>query len=226
MIKNIIFDMGNVLLRFDRDYFLDAVGVQGADRRLLLNNVYLSLEWAKMDRGSMTEAEAAESMCRRLPQRLHKTAHLLIDRWDRPILPIAGMEQLVRDLKKAGYGVYLLSNASYRQHEYWPRVPGSQYFDGTLISADVKLVKPEAEIYRSGLSLRSVCLLTIPPRTSKAPNAPVCRASSSTATQTSFAGRSRPSAFRFRKCERTAPGKLICTPNTCHPVSGVQLGNL
>ena len=31
MIKNVIFDMGNVLLRFDRDYFLDAVGVQGAD---------------------------------------------------------------------------------------------------------------------------------------------------------------------------------------------------
>ena len=148
MIKNVIFDMGNVLLRFDRDYFLDAVGVQGADRKLLLNNVYLSLEWAKMDRGSMTEAEAAESMCRRLPQRLHETAHLLVDRWDRPILPIAGMEQLVSDLKKAGYGVYLLSNASYRQHEYWPRVPGSQYFDGTLISADVKLVKPEAEIYR------------------------------------------------------------------------------
>ena len=53
MIKNVIFDMGNVLLRFDRDYFLDAVGVQGADRKLLLNNVYLSLEWAKMDRGSM-----------------------------------------------------------------------------------------------------------------------------------------------------------------------------
>ena len=59
MIKNIIFDMGNVLLRFDKDYFLDAVGVQGADRKLLMNNVYLSLEWAKMDRGSMTEAEAA-----------------------------------------------------------------------------------------------------------------------------------------------------------------------
>ena len=55
--------------------------------------------------------------------------------------------QLVRDLKKAGYGVYLLSNASCRQHEYWPRVPGSQYFDGTLISADVKQIKPCAEIY-------------------------------------------------------------------------------
>ena len=62
MIKNIIFDMGNVLLRFDKDYFLDAVGVQSADRKLLMNNVYLSLEWARMDRGSMTEAEACAAV--------------------------------------------------------------------------------------------------------------------------------------------------------------------
>ena len=53
MIRNIVFDMGNVLLRFDREYFRDAVGAQGADRKLLLNNVYRSLEWARMDRGSM-----------------------------------------------------------------------------------------------------------------------------------------------------------------------------
>ena len=148
MIKNIIFDMGNVLLKFDRNYFLDAVGVKPADRRTLMNNVYLSLEWAKMDRGSMTEAEAAASMCSRLPERLHEQAHLLVDRWDRPILPVEGMASLVRELKAAGFGIYLLSNSSYRQHEYWPRIPGSEYFDGTLISADVKYVKPEPEIYR------------------------------------------------------------------------------
>ena len=80
MIKNIIFDMGNVLLKFDRNYFLDAVGVKPADRRTFMNNVYLSLEWAKMDRGSMTEEEAAASMCSRLPERLHEhtTPKLLI----------------------------------------------------------------------------------------------------------------------------------------------------
>lgn len=148
MIKNVIFDMGNVLLAFDRNRFLDAVGVTGEDRRILLNNVYLSVEWARMDRGSMTEAEAAASMCTHVPERLHNAVHSLVDAWDRPIIPIPGMAELVRDLKAAGYGVYLLSNASYRQHEYWPRVPGSEYFDGTLISADVKLVKPEREIYK------------------------------------------------------------------------------
>jgi putative hydrolase of the HAD superfamily len=57
------------------------------------------------------------------------------------------MEALLGELKEAGYGLWLLSNASRRQHEYWPRCPGSGLFDGTLISADVGLMKPQREIY-------------------------------------------------------------------------------
>lgn len=147
MIKSIVFDMGNVLLQFSRERFLDAVGAQGEDRRMLLNNVYLSVEWARMDRGSMTEEEAAESMCRRLPERLHEKARALVGQWDREILPVPGMAQLVRELKEAGYGIYLLSNASYRQSEYWPHVPGNEYFDGVVVSAFEGLVKPERAIY-------------------------------------------------------------------------------
>lgn len=147
MIRNVIFDMGNVLIRFDRDYFLDRAGVAGEDKNTLLREVYLSVEWAMMDRGSLTEKLAAERMCARLPERLHESVHLLVDRWERPILPIPGMAELVRELKDKGYGIYLLSNASYRQHEYWPDIPCSDLFDGTVISADIKLVKPQPEIY-------------------------------------------------------------------------------
>lgn len=148
MIKNIVFDMGQVLLRFDPPLFIERAGAAEEDRELLLREVYKSLEWARMDRGSMTEAEAAELICRRVPERLHETVRRLVGMWDRPILPVEGMEELIAELKEKGYGVYLLSNASCRQHEYWPRVPVSRFFDGTLISADVKLVKPQPEIYR------------------------------------------------------------------------------
>lgn len=147
MIKNIVFDMGKVLIRFDPDLFMDRVGVRPEDRELLLREVYQSLEWARMDRGSLTDVQAAESICSRLPERLHSQVHRLVDEWDRPILPVPGMEALIRELKQAGYGIYLLSNASLRQHLYWSRIPGSQYFDGTLISADEKLVKPQFPIY-------------------------------------------------------------------------------
>ena len=148
MIRSIVFDMGNVLIRFDRDYFIDRLGVSPEDKSLLMREVFQSLEWARMDRGSLTDEEAGQSVCSRLPQRLHDAAKNLVSMWDRPILPIPGMEELIQELKQAGYGIYLLSNASLRQHDYWPRVPGNQLFDGTLISSDVRLVKPQPEIYR------------------------------------------------------------------------------
>ena len=136
MIQNIIFDMGNVLIRFDQQYFIQRLGVASEDAPLLMRELFRSVEWARMDRGSMTEAEAAESICARLPQRLHGAAEKLICMWDRPILEIPGMYELVEELKGLGYGIYLLSNASVRQHEYWPRVPASKFFDGSLISDD------------------------------------------------------------------------------------------
>ena len=56
---------------------------------------------------------------------------------------------VVRELKARGYTLYLLSNAARRQHTYWHDIPGSECFSGTLISADVHLLKPEAAIYQA-----------------------------------------------------------------------------
>ena len=148
MIKNIVFDMGNVIIRFDPELFMVRLGLAEEDRRLLKRELFVSLEWSRMDRGSLTDEEAAEIVCRRVPERLHDAVRRLVGMWDRPILPVAGMYELVEELRGMGYGIYLLSNASFRQHDYWPRVPASKFFDGTLISADVKLVKPQPEIYR------------------------------------------------------------------------------
>ena len=57
------------------------------------------------------------------------------------------MENLLKKLKGAGYSLYLLSNASVMQHEYWPRFPMSTMFDGKLISCETGVVKPNPEIY-------------------------------------------------------------------------------
>lgn len=147
MIRNVIFDMGGVLIQFDREYFIRKLGVAAEDEQILMNEVFRSLEWARLDRGSITEPDAIAAMCERLPRRLHAAAADLVSRWDLPIRPMEGMAELAKELKDGGYGVYLLSNAFLRQREYWPRIPASEFFDGTLISAEVKLVKPQPEIY-------------------------------------------------------------------------------
>lgn len=148
MIKNILFDMGQVLIRFDQKYFIKRLGIEDADLDLLLREVYRSVEWVQMDRGTLREEDAFRSISKRLPERLHDAAWKLICMWDRPILEVAGMYELVEELKGLGYGIYLLSNASVRQHDYWPRIPASRFFDGKLISADHHVIKPQLEIYR------------------------------------------------------------------------------
>ena len=149
MLKNIVFDMGNVLLRFEPDLFITALGVTDPEvHALLRREVFSSVEWVLQDWGTLTEAESSEIVCARLPEELRQMAKDLIFRWDEPIRPIAGMAELVRDCKEAGLGIYLLSNASVRLPEYWPRVPGQEYFDGITVSALLHAVKPMPETYR------------------------------------------------------------------------------
>lgn len=149
MIKNIIFDMGKVLIDFDPLTFIKREGISDKnDIEIILREIYKSVEWSMMDRGSLTEEEASKIMEKRVPDHLKAYVKKLTYNWDRPIIPIVGAKDLVKELKENGYNLYLLSNAGYKQKEYWPRVPGSEYFDGTVISSYIKLVKPELEIYR------------------------------------------------------------------------------
>ncbi len=148
MIRNVVFDMGNVLIRFAPEHFVDRLGLQSAeDAALLLKRVFRGVDWSMLDWGALDEAELEARVLPELPERLHESARALIYRWDEPIEPIPGMEALVRDCKAAGLGVYLLSNASARLFDYWPRVPGSECFDGLVVSAPLRMIKPMPEIY-------------------------------------------------------------------------------
>ena len=147
MIKNIIFDMGNVLIAFNPKEIIKRVDVDDKDAELLENEIFRSKEWVDMDNGSKTENEICESIKKRLPERLHNTMIQLVTKWDEPLVEIEGMKKLVDEIKRKGYKIYLLSNASSRQKEYWGRISVSKYFDGTLISADEKMMKPNPEIY-------------------------------------------------------------------------------
>lgn len=150
MIRNIVFDMGQVLIYFYPDMFLRRLGVPEEDWPLLEREMFRSVEWAQTDRGTLDEAGAVEAFCARLPERLHACVRAMVwDWWKEPLIPVEGMEELIGELKGLGYGIYLLSNASSRLHEYFPRIPGSQYFDGKLVSADWKMLKPEREIFQT-----------------------------------------------------------------------------
>ena len=147
-IRNIVFDMGNVMIHFNPEEFISRENITDPeDRRLIMNELFQSVEWAQMDSGILTEETAEPLIMKRIPERLQPVVHNLLYNWAIPRAEIEGMPELVAELKKAGYGIYLLSNASFAQHRYWPLVPVSALFDGKMISCDVKVVKPMWEIY-------------------------------------------------------------------------------
>ena len=148
MIRNIVFDMGNVLIHWKPERFVEREGVPPEDRPAILKEVFGSVEWIQLDRGVITWEQATEKMCRCLPERLHAAARELTERWwETCLLPVEGMADLIRELKGLGYGIYLLSNAKEDLPRYFPQIPGSECFDGRIVSADWKLLKPQHEIY-------------------------------------------------------------------------------
>lgn len=150
MIKNIIFDMGNVLVKFDKEHYLDAFGVvDKKDREILYKEVYESKEWPMIDKGILSDSEAYESIIKRIPSHLHLKAYDLIFNWDKKSVPVDGTAEYIKELKQRGYKIYLLSNASKRAlTDYWPSIKGHEYFDGKVVSAFIKMVKPEDGIYQ------------------------------------------------------------------------------
>ena len=148
MIKNIVFDMGGVLRVFNRTFFVSQFDLNEDDKKTLLNEVFLSVEWSMMDRGTLSDLEAYEIIKNNLPDHLKQYAEPLVLHWEDFSYPIPGMAEVVRELKSNGYGIYLLSNASRRLYDYWPKLPGNECFDGMIVSCDYKLVKPQNEIYQ------------------------------------------------------------------------------
>ena len=147
--RNIRFDMGNVLINYNPRHFVDRENLSPEDSALLLENIFHAPQWPKMDSGELNEPDMEAQVLPKLPERLHAVARRLLYSWERPMEPIPGMAELAAECKARGMGVYLLSNASRRQPEYWPDIPGSEHFDGAVISALVRQVKPGPEIYRT-----------------------------------------------------------------------------
>lgn len=148
MIKNIVFDMGQVMIRWQPEYYLGQGNFSEEDKTKLLKEVFRSVEWVQLDRGSITLEAAAAAMKSRLPEHLHSAVwDYAIDWYRWPMVPMPGMADLVRELKEKGYGIYLLSNCSIPLRQNVHRIPGIESFDGIFVSSEHRLLKPQHEIF-------------------------------------------------------------------------------
>jgi len=148
MIKNIVFDMGGVLIIDNVTDFAARYAEDQADRELLYRELFLSDDWKfGWDNGTLTAEELIKSACGRLPERLHPVVRRMVENWNMDAKAVPGMERLIRSQKNSGKGIYLLSNTALAFYQYRHRLPAIDCFDGEFISADYHLLKPNREIY-------------------------------------------------------------------------------
>jgi len=139
--------MGQVTLQFNPPYIASHF-VAEADTELFAKKIFYSASWDSLDRGTLTIPEAREIIRRTLPARLLPNLDKALKEWYQYILPVEGMEPVIRELKSAGFSIYLLTNANEQFHQYQETVPAWECFDGLVVSSDYKLLKPEPAIYR------------------------------------------------------------------------------
>ena len=153
MIRNVVFDFGNVLVDWDPAYlFLPYFNGDKEKCRFFTDNV-CNREWfTRMDRGEDMDKCVAE-LQETYPQYADAVAAFR-DRWFEMCNgEIPGMLEIIQDLKKKGVGVYGLTN--------WPaetfdearrRFKTIASIDNIVVSSHVKLAKPEPAIYELLLS--------------------------------------------------------------------------
>ena len=140
--------MGNVLLTYDPEVCLNHIVEKEEDRALIRRELFEGPEWVQGDLGELTDEERFNGVSKRVPERLHEELRRCTVEWDMCMHPVKQAREFCDYLKKSGFGIYVLSNASSSFYRYFPRFAPFDYFDGIVVSCDVHIIKPDIRIYQ------------------------------------------------------------------------------
>lgn len=148
MIENIVLDMGNVLLTYDPEVCLKQFLDNEEDRAVIRRELFEGPQWAEGDLGYIKDAERFQEVSKRVPERLHEALKKCVLEWDMCMHPVPGAKDFCEEAKREGLRLYVLSNASDKFYDYFPRFAPFDYFDGIVVSCDIHIIKPDAGIYQ------------------------------------------------------------------------------
>lgn len=148
MVKNIILDVGMVLVDFCWAGLFKKLGISGSDFDAVADATVRTQEWNEYDRSAIPDEELLAIFKQKAPGHASQIQAF----WDN----MAGMiEQYpyakpwISAMKKAGYQVYILSNYASRTYNL-TKEEGLNFLpftDGAVFSFETGHVKPEKEIY-------------------------------------------------------------------------------
>jgi putative hydrolase of the HAD superfamily len=148
MIRNIVFDLGNVLISFRPYEYLIKKNYPENIINTILSDVFGSPEWKMLDNGDITTCEAIDAISLKSSLKREEIAFVFTFRTD-IMFPLDDNVRLLPGLKKQGFRLFYLSNFPL---DIFDEIKDGyyffKYFDGGIISSEVKLSKPDIRIFK------------------------------------------------------------------------------
>jgi epoxide hydrolase-like predicted phosphatase len=147
MIKNLVFDLGNVLISFRPSEYLDKKNYPENIKAKILSEIFGSKEWLLLDNGIINTQQAINSIAASSSLNKDEITHIFNLRTEL-LYPLDENVRLLPELKKQGFRLFFLSNFPL---DLFEEVKTGyyffKYFDGGVISAEAKVSKPDSRIY-------------------------------------------------------------------------------
>ncbi len=155
-IKNIVFDIGNVLVRWSPETIVALTFGQSQDHSQLTQTIFKHEYWLQLNRGELTEIEAKKLYTTHLQFETDKI-DLLFHHIKSTQELLHESKNLMQRLHQEKYQIFALTDnireiITYlkQQYDFW------QYFSGVVVSAEVGCLKPSAEIFQHLLKNHSL----------------------------------------------------------------------
>ena len=144
MIKNIVFDLGNVILKDNPNIILNTLNID-ENKIENIEKVFFT-NWESLDLGDITIKQHFQN-CKFNFELDEKIKEKLIHYYKyRPFNQ--EITELIKQLKDERYGVYILSNNNLDTKNYLMELAFWNNIDGAIFSCDYKITKPDLEIYK------------------------------------------------------------------------------
>ena len=147
---DIILDMGNVLLEWNKDKILQGVSDTKEEYLILDKAIFQSGLWERLDLGTMTREELVLKAVSMIGRTYQKKVEAVIWNWPSYIDIFTEVFPVLSEVKKKRHRIFVLSNTSKVFYDLLEEQlsPLKELLDGFVLSFDIKAIKPDLAMFK------------------------------------------------------------------------------
>ena len=146
---DILLDMGNVLLEWNKDKILQGISDTKKDYLILDKSIFQSGLWERLDLGTMSREELVLKVVSMIGRTYQKKVEEVIWNWPNYIEIFTEVFPVLSEVKKKGHRIFVLSNTSKVFYDLLEEQlsPIKELLDGFVLSCDIKAIKPDLAMF-------------------------------------------------------------------------------